>query len=387
MSNNMSGQRALSLLAFAGVAALFAGCRRADATKTTTDSTKLRAAGFTIPAAQLARIHIITLTPTVFRPMVSTTGNVAFNGDRSTQVLSPVSGPVLQILVPLGARVGQGTALATVSSPDFAAAVAGFRKAESAYRQLARVAALDEELFKTDAIAHRDVEQAQTDAAAAAADRDAALQQMRALGVDNATISAIQAGKPVAPIQAIIRSPIAGTVVEKLINPGQLLQAGTTPAFTVADVTSMWVSANVFDADLPFVRKGEHATITTDAGSFPLPGTVDYVAELVDPNTKATAVRILVPNPSGVLKRDMFVRVQIQADTEQSGFLVPTSAVLRDEENLPFVFVALPTGGFNRRQITLGPRVGDTYQVASGLTAGDKVVTDGALFLQFAETQ
>jgi membrane fusion protein, heavy metal efflux system len=387
MSNNMSVQRVVASLVFAGTAALVAGCSRTDATQTTTDSTRLRAAGFTIPAAQLARIHVITLTPTVFRPTVSTTGSVAFNGDRSTQVLSPVSGPVLQILVPLGARVGQGTALATVSSPDFAAAVAGFRKAESAYRQLARVAALDEELFKTDAIAHRDVEQAQTDTAAAAADRDAALQQMRSLGVDNATIAAIQAGKPVGPIQAIIRSPIAGTVVEKLINPGQLLQAGTTPAFTVADVASMWVSANVFDTDLPFVRKGEHATITTDAGNFPLPGTVDYVAELVDPNTKATAVRILVPNPNGVLKRDMFVRVQIQADAQQSGFLVPTSAVLRDDENLPFVFVALPTGGFNRRQVTLGPRVGDMYQVASGLTAGEKVVSEGALFLQFAESQ
>jgi cobalt-zinc-cadmium efflux system membrane fusion protein len=111
------------------------------------------------------------------------------------------------------------------------------------------------------------------------------------------------------------------------------------------------------------------------------------VAELVDPNTKPTAVRILVPNHNGVLKRDMFVLVQIQADAQQSGFLVPTSAVLRDDENLPFVFVALPTGGFNRRQITLGPRVGDGYQVQSGLAAGDKVVTDGALFLQFAESQ
>jgi membrane fusion protein, heavy metal efflux system len=111
------------------------------------------------------------------------------------------------------------------------------------------------------------------------------------------------------------------------------------------------------------------------------------VAELVDPNTKATAVRILVPNPNGVLKRDMFVRVQIQADAQQSGFLVPTSAVLRDDENLPFVFVALPTGGFNRRQVTLGPRVGAMYQVASGLIAGEKVVSEGALFLQFAASQ
>jgi membrane fusion protein, heavy metal efflux system len=138
---------------------------------------------------------------------------------------------------------------------------------------------------------------------------------------------------------------------------------------------------------LPFVRKGEHATISTDAGVYPVPGVVDYVAELVDPNTKATAVRILVPNPSGVLKRDMFVRVQIQADTQQSGFLVPTSAVLRDEQNLPFVFVELPSGGFDRRQVTLGARIGDGFQVLSGLASGEKVVSEGALFLQFAQSQ
>jgi cobalt-zinc-cadmium efflux system membrane fusion protein len=373
--------------AFVTAASLVAACSRGEKTTATADSVTVKNAGFTIPAAQLARIHVITVSPTVFRPTVSTTGSVAFNGDRSTQVLSPVSGPVSQILVPLGARVGQGTALAAVSSPDFATAIAAFRKAESSYRQLSRVAALDEELFKTDAIAHRDVEQAQTDAAAAAADRDAALQQLRSLGVDGATIAAIQAGKAAGPIQAVIRAPISGTVVEKLINPGQLLQAGTTPSFTIADVASMWVTANVFDADLPFVRKGEHATITTDAGVYPVPGVVDYVAELVDPNTKATAVRILVPNPTGVLKRDMFVRVQIQADAQQTGFIVPTSAVLRDEQNLPFVFVQLPTGGFDRRQITLGARLGDGFQVLSGLASGEKVVSEGALFLQFAESQ
>ncbi|HEY5022642.1 MAG TPA: efflux RND transporter periplasmic adaptor subunit [Gemmatimonadaceae bacterium] len=363
-------------------------CARTDAKPPDADSAaSASGAGFTIPAAQRARLHVIPVVLSVFRPVVATTGTVAFNGDHSTQVLAPVSGPVSRILVPLGAQVARGSALATVSSPDFAAAVAAFRKAESSYRQLSRVAALDEELFKTDAIAHRDVEQAQTDAAAAAADRDASLQQLHALGVDAATIAAIQAGKSVGPVEAVIRAPISGTVVEKLINPGQLLQAGTTPTFTVADVSSMWVTANVFESDLAAVRKGANATISTDAGKYPIPGVVDNVADLVDPNTKATAVRIVAPNPSGVLKRDMFVRVAIQADAQQSGFLVPTSAVLRNEENLPFVFVALPAGGFNRRQITLGPRVGDGYQVLTGLTAGDKVVTEGALFLQFAESQ
>ncbi|HEY8851438.1 MAG TPA: efflux RND transporter periplasmic adaptor subunit, partial [Gemmatimonadaceae bacterium] len=208
-------------------ATLISACGRGDSKPPATDSAAAQgAAGFTIPAAQRARIHVIQVALSVFRPIVSTTGTVAFNGDHSTAVLAPVSGPVSRILVPLGAQVAQGAALATVSSPDFAAAVSAFRKAENSYRQLSRVAALDEQLFNTDAIAHRDVEQAQTDAAAAAADRDASLQQLRALGVDAATIAAIQAGKSVGPVEAVIRAPISGTVVEKLINPGQLLQAG-----------------------------------------------------------------------------------------------------------------------------------------------------------------
>lgn len=367
-------------------AIVFTGCARSDVKAADTSAARTPS-GFTITPAQRARIQVIQVALSVFRPVVSTTGTVAFNGDHSTQVLAPVSGPVSRILVPLGAQVARGSALATVSSPDFAAAVSAFRKAESSYRQLSRIATLDEQLFKTDAIARRDVEQAQTDAAAAGADRDASLQQLHALGVDAATIAAIQAGKSVGPVEAVIRAPISGTVVEKLINPGQLLQAGTTPTFTVADVSSMWVTANVFESDLAAVRKGERATIVTDAGKYPIPGIVDNVADLVDPNTKATAVRIVAPNPGSILKRDMFVRVEIQADQQQSGFLVPTSAVLRNEENLPFVFLELPTGGFDRRQITLGPRVGNAYQVLSGLAAGDKVVTDGALFLQFAESQ
>lgn len=374
---------------YAGITlTLLTACSKGPQKSAAADSAAAKPqAGFTIPAAQLSRIHIIPVTQTLFRPSISTTGTVAFNGDRTTQVLSPVSGPVTAIYVTLGTHVSAGTPLAAVSSPDFAAAVANFRKAETAYQHLQRIATLDEQLFKTDAIAHRDVEQAEADAAAAAADRDAAAEQMRSLGVDRATIAAIQEGKSVAPLQAIIRAPISGMVVEKLVNPGQLLQAGTTPTFTVADVTSMWVTANVFESDLAAVHRGETATITTSPGVPAITGVVDNVAALVDPNTKATGVRIVAPNPRDALKRDMLVRVSITGDTQQSGILIPTSAVQRDDQNLPFVFVAMSGGGFDRRQVTLGPRVGDSYQVLSGLSAGERVVTEGALFLQFAEQQ
>jgi cobalt-zinc-cadmium efflux system membrane fusion protein len=351
------------------------------------DSTNGTQGAFTLTQEQRARIHLVTLQNTAFRPTLEATGTVAFNGDHSTPVLSPISGPALQILVNPGAVVAKGQALATVSSPDFASAVAGYRKAESAYRNAKRIADLDEQLFKNDALARRDLEQAQTDVAAAAADRDAAIQQIRALGVEEAQIDAIRDNKPTDQLQATIRAPIAGTVVEKLISPGQLLQAGTTQCFTVADLSSMWVLANVFPSDVKDVAVGESVDVITDAASLPLSGRVDYVAALVDPTSKAIAVRVLVPNMNHVLRKDMFVHVGIHATHEHTGLLVPTTSVLRDEENLPFVYVATPNGSFDRRRVTLGSRVGDQYEVTAGLTSGEKVVSEGALFLQFAESQ
>ena len=352
------------------------------------DSANGRNGSFVLTEDQRAKIHLVTVQNTPFRPTLEATGTVAFNGDRSTPVLSPISGPAMQILVNPGAVVKKGEALATVSSPDFAAAVAAYRKSESAYRNAKRIADLDEQLFKNDALARRDLEQAQTDEAAAAADRDAAIQQMRALGVQESQIEAIRENKPTTePLQATIRAPIDGTVVEKLISPGQLLQAGTTQCFTIADLSSMWVLANVFPSDLKDVAVGEPVDVVTDAASLPLTGRVDYVAALVDPSSKAIGVRVLVPNMNHVLRKDMFVHVGIHATHEHTGLLVPTTSVLRDEENLPFVYVAAGNGSFDRRRITLGSRVGDQYEVVSGIKPGDKVVSEGALFLQFAESQ
>ena len=355
-----------------------------------TDSTTATAAassGFTLTAAQKTRIQVVTVTPTLFQPSVDVTGTVAFDGDRSTQVLSPVSGPVTGLLVQVGTHVARGTPLATVASADFASAVAAYRKAESAYRNLQRIADQDVQLFKTDAIARRDVDQAQTDASAAAADRDAALQQMRSLGVDARSIEQIRSNPAVQNIPAVIRSPIDGTVVERLITPGQLLQAGTTAAFTVADLSTVWVLANVFETDLATVHNGQLATVTSSVSPSPFIGTVDYVSALVDPTSRATSVRLVVRNRNDLLKKDMYVRVSIKSNANRSGILIPTSGVQRDDENLPFVFVETANGSYARRHVTLGAHIGDKYEILSGLSAGERVVADGALFLQFAESQ
>lgn len=363
------------------LAALCAACDHTAA------KTETPAAAFGLTASQRARIHVAPVSVADFRPTVEVSGTVAFDGDHSTQVLAPISGPVTRILVEPGARVTAGDPLAYVSSPDFAAAVGAYRKAQAAASNALRVAARDSALFANDALARQDLEQAQTDAAAAVADRDAALDQLRSIGVDSETVDAIRQGQPIPIPQGVIRAPLGGTVVERLITPGQLLQAGQTPCFTVARLGTMWVMGNVFEQDLKDVAVGDPAEVRTSDSARTFHGRVDYVGALVQPDTRATAVRIITDNPGEGLKKDMYVNVTIHSRHARRGPLVPTSSVLRDDQNLPFVFLVTSDSSFERRTVRLGSRVGDRFEIVSGLAAGDHVVTEGALFLQFAENQ
>jgi cobalt-zinc-cadmium efflux system membrane fusion protein len=312
---------------------------------------------------------------------------VDFDNDQATSVLAPFSGPVTRLLVPLGAQVKAGTALAVVDSPDFAAAISAYRKALTTAQTSRRLANLDKDLLEHNGVSQREEAQAETDAVSAEADRDAALQELVSLKVAPQTIKDIQNGRPVAHTEAAIRSPIAGTVVERLITPGQLLEAGTTPCFTVADLSRVWVLAQLFGSDLAAVSTGDTAQVVTGIGSKNPSGKVDNISALVDPNTRSVQVRVVVDNPGNLLKKQMYVRVLIEARQESSGLLIPVSAVLRDDENLPFVYVAQSDGSFARRHITVGFRAGDRYDIAAGLQAGEQVVVAGGIFVQFMQNQ
>jgi membrane fusion protein, heavy metal efflux system len=344
------------------------------------------AGNIVLTAAQRQKIHTETIKVSTFRRTIEATGTVGFDNDQATTVLAPVSGPVSRLLVSLGAKVKVGDILATVASPDYATAISAYRKAVVTAKNARRIADLTEQLSHNN-LSRREVEQAQTDAANAEADREAALEQLHSLGVDAATIQALQDNRSAPDRAGIIRSPIAGTVVEKLITPGQLLQAGTTPCFTVADLSQVWVMANLFESDLAFVERGDPAEILTSASPTKLPGTVDYISAIVDPNTRAIGVRVVAKNPKDILKKQMYVRVLIRSRRERTGLLAPVSAMLRDDENLPFVYLANTDGSFSRRRVTLGSRVGDRYETTAGLTAGDQVVVEGGLFLQFLQNQ
>jgi membrane fusion protein, heavy metal efflux system len=336
---------------------------------------------------QRSHIQLYTVVPIGYRQTIEAPGTVDFDNDQATAVVSPFTGPVTRIFVAQGQPVAKGQPLALVESADYATAIGAYRKAVVTAANARRVADADRDLAAHNGISEREAAQAQTDAANAEADRVAALQALISVGVDRGTIAKALAGNPTAGIAGVIRAPVAGVVVDKQITPGQLLQAGSSTAFTVANLSQVWVLAQIAATDLPQIGAGEPARIDPRNGTRSFHGTVQNISASVDPNTRAVVARIVAPNPGDLLKKQMFVDVSIESGRVSTGLLVPVSAVLRDDENLPFVYLALPDGSFARRHVTLGYRDSQNYDVTSGLESGHKVVANGALFLQFMQSQ
>ena len=376
--------RASRLFAAAAALGLLAGCSSSSGE---TSNATPAVANVRLTKAQRSHIQLYTVVPVGFRQKIEAPGTVDFDNDQATAVVSPFTGPVTRILVAQGQPVAKGQPLALVASADYATAVGAYRKAVVTAANADRIARLDRDLAAHNGISEREAQQAQTDAANAEADRVAALQALVTMGVDRRTIARALAGSPTAGLTGTIRAPVSGIVVDKQVTPGQLLQAGSSTAFTVANLSQVWVLAQIAPTDLAQIGRGEAAQIDPRNGTGPFHGTVQNVSASVDPNTRAVVARIVAPNPGDLLKKQMYVDVSIESAIVSTGLLVPVSAVLHDDENLPFVYLALRDGSFARRHVTLGYRDSQNYDVTSGLESGDKVVANGALFLQFMQSQ
>jgi cobalt-zinc-cadmium efflux system membrane fusion protein len=367
--------RAKAWLLAATASALLAGCSSGGGDS---DNAQAPVANVALTRDQLAHIRLYTITPASFTRTVKAPGTVDYDNDQATTVVSPFNGPVTRLLVALGQHVAKGQPIAIVQSADYASAVGAYRKALVTAHNARRIAATDRDLAAHSGISAREAAQAQTDAASAEADRDAAQQALVALGGD-----VRHSGRG----GAVIRAPIAGTVVDRPVTPGQLLQGGTTPVITIANLSRVWVLAQVPNSDVAAIALHDPAEVDAGAGVGTYHGIVDNISASVDPNSRAVIARIILANPGALLKRQMYVDVSIRSGRETSGLVAPVSAVLRDDENLPFVYLALPGGAFARRHVTLGDRDGAFYQIREGLAVGDRVVTDGAIFLQFMQNQ
>jgi cobalt-zinc-cadmium efflux system membrane fusion protein len=345
------------------------------------------AALFSVPREQMSHVQVVTVEPAPLQRTLRLGGAVAYNQFKTTQVISPVGGPVSRILVEPGQFVHAGQPLLEISSPDYALLRATYLKSLDAYHLADRNYARAKELYAHHAIAERDLQQAESDRAQAQADLDAGGESLRILGIQKPEGLASIPSSPQIPLLA----PIGGEVVERLVSPGQLLQAGATQAFTISDLTDVWVLVNVAQNDLAAVQLGDKVTIQTDAYPDVFHGTISYISPGFDPTTRTVQARIVVENHGEKLKKDMYVTASVAAGTTADAIALPDAAVLRDSENMPFVYVdagsdAQNNEQFGRRLVQIGESGGGKTQILSGLKTGERVAADGSLFLQFANS-
>jgi cobalt-zinc-cadmium efflux system membrane fusion protein len=350
------------------------------------DASATTATYFTLPQEQMSHVQLATVSQAQWMTTVATTGTVDWDGDKTTQAITQVGGPITRLAVDLGQRVTAGQPLLYVSSPDITNAMSAYRKAKNRLDLALRTLDRNKDLLEHKAIAPKDLEQSEADYNDASTDVQGALQQLTILGVSQQDLKDAETQNTTIKAELPMRSPIAGVVVQRLVMPGQVIQAGMTIAFVISDVSTVWVQGHVYEKDLRSVHVGDRADIRS--ASFPemLQGTVTDVGALLDPDTRTTAVRIVTRNPRADLKKDLFVDVTIHDKSSRQAIVVPTAAVLYDEQNFPFVYLQVKDGQFAQHQVQIGDQRDDQVEITSGLKPGDHVVSQGSLFLQFANS-
>jgi cobalt-zinc-cadmium efflux system membrane fusion protein len=363
---------------------LLAGCGGANqASKMTSFSTSGTAADqaelFSLPAEQMAHIRVVQVSQAPFERTLRLTGAVQYNSFKTTPVITQVGGPVSRIAVAPGEHVTAGQPMLYVTSPDYSSLRSTYLKSREALQLAKKQYARAQDLYAHKAVAQADVEAAESTQNQAQADFDSSADAMRVLGIaDPESV----VGKPVSAELPLL-APLAAEVVERLCSPGQLLQAGTTQCFTLSDMSSVWVLVNVYQNDLAYVHVGQEVTIEDEAYPGVVRGKIEYIAAALDPTTRTLQARIECANPGERLKKEMYVTAVVDAGAIPRALTVPDSAILRDAQNMPYVYVQTGGNQFARRSVTVGDSRDGKTLIMSGLQPGEHLVGDGALFLQF----
>jgi cobalt-zinc-cadmium efflux system membrane fusion protein len=334
--------------------------------------------------ATTQQLKSLTVEPVGLHGFVSeelTEGKIAVNGDRATPVFSPYSGRVTRVIAGLGDTVRGGAPLATVEASEFVQAQNDLSTA-AAQVKIARISETRKHaLYDAKGGSLQDWQQAQADLTAAESVRNSVRNRLKILGKSAVEIDALEASSSMSAA-ATIAAPIAGMVVDRQVGPGQYLQAGSgTPVFTIADPSSVWLLANVREADAGLVRLGQAVEVHVLA--YPtraFKARVTYVAALVDPVTHRLPVRAEIENRDAALKPEMFANFRILTSDAVNSPAVPESAVVY-EGDAAHVWVLSGDGLLAYRSIRTGRNNDGLVEVLDGLKPGERIVTKGGLFI------
>jgi cobalt-zinc-cadmium efflux system membrane fusion protein len=330
----------------------------------------------------MSHVQVLTVAPTTLTRSLRLTGAVAYNSFHTTPVITQVSGPVSRIVVVPGQKVTRGDPMLYVASPDYSQLRTNYLKAKDAYALAQKASARAQDLYEHHAIAEQVVEQAKSVEVQAGGDLVSSQAALKVMGI----VDPDELVKAPPSFEVPVKAPIGGVVVEQDVSAGQLIQPGSTQCFMISDLSNVWVLVNVYQKDLPYVRLGDTVSIQTDAYPETFHGRISYVAASLDPSTRTMQARIETNNPGEKLKKDMYVVATVNAGSIRNAITLPDASVLRDAENEPFVYVETSSNQFGRRSVTLGESLNGQTEITSGLKAGDLVIGNGGLFLQFANS-
>jgi membrane fusion protein, heavy metal efflux system len=389
------------ILVFAAGAGIWVAKSRtnSDARDPDAASQSKKVAGVFYPTpAQWATLTVEPVQQRVFRSEHVTEGKIAVDEDRSTPIFSPYAGRVLKLFVKPGDTVKVGDPLFTVQAADmvqaqndFISAATALNKARSAQNLAEIIDKRQRLLYEGKAVPLKEVQNAraaldaaENDVRSAEVALEAARNRLRILGKTDQEITEFQEKGTIDPA-TLISAPIAGTIVQRKVGPGQYVGSGSTdPVFIIGDLSTVWVVAYIRETEAPMVHVGQAIYFTVLA--YPdrsFPANISYVAASLDPTTRRLLVRATVNNAAGLLKPEMFASVKILTGEGDNAVAISRDAIIyegdaarvwvvRDKDNEKAIEL---------RRIKVGLTNGNMVEVLKGLAPGDRVVTKGSLFI------
>ncbi len=301
--------------------------------------------------------------------------------DRQARVGVRIAGRVVTLKAGTGDAVKAGAVLATVDSPDLGRAKADYLAALTTAKVNRDTADREKALYEKRISSERDWREAEAAAVKAQAEKEAAENRLHALGLTDAELPRRIEGHYSSTLS--IRAPIDGTIVERPVTLGQMVEPKDT-LFVVMDAREVWILVDVYERDLPQVKLGQ--TVRVRVGAYPdreFQGTVQNIGAVVEQKTRAVKVRVVLPNSGGELKPGMFAAVTLEGTTGEARehLFAPAAAVQRDGEH-SVVFVPRGDHEFEAREVKVGRPMGDLIEIEEGLVEGETVVTTGSFLLK-----
>jgi cobalt-zinc-cadmium efflux system membrane fusion protein len=347
-------------------------------------------------ADQMHQLSVVKVKPHQFFSQKPAIGQIAFNEDSSTVVITPFSGRVTRVIAKTGDVVNRGDPLFEIDSPevvqaqtDLIAAVHGLDKAKSQLALAKRVMDRQVALLADKATAQREVDQARGDHASAESDfmtaqatLTAARNKVRVIiGRDEGEVGRVERERKVNPL-VTVNAPIDGTVTARKIGPGQYVRSDAgEPLYSLTNLSTMWLKANVPENDIALVRVGQQIEVRVTA--FPerqFKARIAAIGAASDAATRRVVVRSEIPNPDGVLKAEMFATFKIATSDGETAPGVPIEAIIWEGDQ-PFVWVEQEARVFQRRKVSVGLEQDGHRQIRTGLKVGERVVARGTIYI------